>query len=181
MNFNKSRIVVTTVILLSLVVTGVATAQDNSTTATPNEPSNESVILEIDEEITLVDYEFTDDGTAKITVYSEGRNALKLSDMFVASEGASNVRTKLVEVEGRSTVEMDTTAFKGLRGVSVASTDGTIAITDDSGWGEIFPGQYSGETMVIFSIISGVVGVTTVVFAFFKREQQIENSVERYL
>lgn len=180
----KSRIVVITIVFITLGVTttmGIATAQDNSTSQ--NTENNDTVVMQVDSDLVLKDYSFNGDSVT-LTLVAQNSQRMKLTDMFggANSEGASRVTTRTVRLaEGENEIEFDVTTFKSWKGVSIATTDATIRVTNEGTGGQIFTEQYSGETTAMMGLIGAIFGVTVVAVASFKREHEISSNIERYL
>jgi hypothetical protein len=159
-------------------VTGIVYAQQNATS--DNSTNNQTSVMQIDNQVTLVNYEFNED-TVTITVRASQPAAMKISDMFVRGTGATEIPTKTVTLtKGTSEIEMETTAFNGLRGVVIATTGGTVGITDRSST-QLFTGSYGGGTVFIIGIVGAIVGVSVVLIASYRREFSISSNVEREL
>lgn len=166
----------------SFIVASPVVAQE---TETKNpEPKKNSSIMQVDQYVTLDDYEMKEDFTIEIEMSStQSGRPVKLTDVFSGSEGtgATRMNTKSFRLaQGKNTITMQLTPFHGKATVSLATHGGTIAITEGTEK-NLFTGEYSGEELVIFSVIGGFTMVTSLIMVAFRREEKIGNDFERVL
>lgn len=162
---------------IAMPVYAQATTSEEKETVTESPKS----VIELDEFNTVKEYHFNG-STAVITIRTERKTRLKISDMFVQGTGAQQVPTKgMILSKGENTIRMDTTEYKGAQGVVVASPQGTIAITKKSDSVFSLGGNYSGGFAMFVGIAGIFVGVTVVTIASYKRELDISDNLEREL
>jgi len=176
-------------IVIGLALTGVtlpiALAQENTTTttATTTKTPTETSVLQIDETTVLKDYEFTDKGVI-LYIEAERVRRMKLSDGFALaiSSGAKEIPTKTLTLnEGENKVKMDLSTYNGMKGIVIATTGGTVGITEKTGGTSMFSGETSRQNIVIAGIGGGLFGVTLVGVTAWKRQYGISGNVEREL
>ena len=167
--------------LFSFCISPVQAQQSNNQTQVP---TNESVI-QIDEYVRVSSYELPEDSTViEITVHSDQESRpMKLTDMYSGKgkQGAYKYTTKTVQLaKGENTVTMELTPKSGRVEVSLATFGGTVGIAEGTE-SNLFQGDYSGESVIFFSIISAFVAITSLIVVAFRREDNINNSFTREL
>lgn len=179
----KAKVVLISLLLVTGVtaMTGSVLAQENSTETTTSEESQDSVVMEVDDRTTLVDYEFNGD-TLTITLDSDYSRTAVLSDMFVTGSGAKQLPRKRVTLaEGRSTITFEVTEWNGNKGATIATSGGAVAITEASAGSGGIGGTFTGNTVIVFFAVGGLVGTGMVFVVSYKKKLDYTSEIERKL
>lgn len=159
-------------------MSGIALAQEN-TTKTVSEEGNDTVVMQVDNQLTLVDYRFTEKHVMIILDSGYSRPVV-LSDMYVTGSGAQQIPRKNIMLDaGKNRITFDATSWKGMRGVAISSSRGVVAITDSTGGGFSFPGTYSGGQVIAFLSIGSLIGIGLVVVISYKRKLDYTSEITR--
>lgn len=177
MNKRKSAFIAILLVTGVTAISGVAIAQENTT-----ETSNDNnVVMQIDDQLTLVDYSF-EGGEVIITIKAGYNRPIVLSDMFVRGSGAQQIPRKRVMLSsGTNRITFDVTSWNGMQGVSIASSNGAIAITDQTPSGFSLSGTFDGETLVIVFGVASLFGIGLVLVMSYKKQIDYTSDISREL
>lgn len=183
--------------LITILVTGVTmsigvsamqeetTAANDTTTEAPTTTTNgtnadSGSVIKIDNTLTVTNYRFND-GTLIVTIQADYSQRIIISDMFVDGSGAQQIPRKDMMLDsGKNTIRFDVTAWKGTQGASIASADGAIAISEETG-GFTFTSEFTPTQLAAIAIVSVLTGVGLVLALALKREYQYTSEVTQEL
>lgn len=171
--------VIALLLVTGVTMSGSALAQSTAT-PTETETQEETSVIQIDESVTVTDYSFEGE---KITVIVEAGYAqtVVISDMFVSGTGAQNIEQKRLTVnKGKNEITMQVTAYKGLKGATVATSGGAVALSEETG-GTYFTSSYSSETLMIMLITGILTGIGLVMGIAYKKELDYTSDIKREL
>lgn len=165
--------------LLGVTLSGNAIAQENkSSTETP-----QSNVIKIDGFVTVSDYQFIDN-QIKITFSVDRSSRIKISDAFAIAKatGASEIPAKTLTLDqGKNTVQMEVSTYKGIQGVAIATANGQIGITKQSGGGPILEGNSPNTFLIYSSIVGAISGISLVGIVVWGRRTKLSRNIERIL
>jgi hypothetical protein len=135
------RYAMLSLVAIAVTMTGMtmtATAQETPTVPEPESPANgtetdrstgdmnTTAERYIDDNTRIIDSRYNaEEGTASVTIETDGATALTVSDGGALSEGSGEIPSKTVVVDGRQTVTIPATENGGMVGV-VISKDGLL-------------------------------------------------------
>ena len=182
----RALVLITMLCVTGVTAIGMVSAQEagntpiGTSTPTNDQVENESVITKISSAVTLVDYRFNDD-TIIVTLQADYSQPVVLSDMFVSGSGAQKVPQKDIQLStGTNEIRFDTTVWKGTKGVVIGTTDGAVAISEESG-GFSFTSEYPGESLIGMGIVGIITGIGLVMLIAYKKELDYTSEVTQEL